>query len=103
MKMTKRLAFIAMLAVTLAAAWSAFADDNSTTNAVTPYPLDTCAVCGMKLGEMGSKPYTFVYEGREIKVCDKSEQADFMKDPKKYLKDIDDAAAKAKAKTNDKK
>jgi nitrous oxide reductase accessory protein NosL len=100
MKTTRRLAVIAILAVTLAAAWSAFADGSTTTNTIIPYPLTTCAVCGMKLGEMGT-PYTFVYQGREIKTCDKSEQADFMKDPAKYLKAIDDAAAKAK--TDDKK
>jgi nitrous oxide reductase accessory protein NosL len=103
MKTTRTLALIALLAAALTGAWSAFADGNATTNTIIPYPLDTCAVCGMKLGEMGSKPYTFVFEGREIKTCDKSERADFMKDPKKYLKDIDDAAAKAKAKSDDKK
>jgi nitrous oxide reductase accessory protein NosL len=102
MKITRRLALIAVLAAGILGAWAVRADQTST-NAVTPYPLDTCAVCGMKLGEMGSKPFTFVYQGREIKVCDKSEQADFMRDPNKYLKDIDDAAAKAKAKADDKK
>ena len=60
-----------------------------------PYPLDTCAVCGMKLGEMG-KPYVFVYKGQEIKVCDKSEKADFDKDPDKYMKKLADAEAKLK-------
>jgi nitrous oxide reductase accessory protein NosL len=100
MKMTKRLAFIALLAAILIGALTVRADDG--TNKPVPYPLNTCAVCGMKLGDMG-KPYTFVYQGREIKVCDKSEEADFKKDPKKYLKDIDDAVAKMKAKTDDKK
>jgi YHS domain-containing protein len=60
-----------------------------------PYPLDTCLVCGMKLGDMG-KPYDFVYKGQEIKVCDKSEQANFDKDPQKYLKKLADAEAKLK-------
>ena len=60
-----------------------------------PYPLDTCLVCGMKLGEMG-KPFVFVYKGQEIKVCDQSEQADFDKDPQKYLKKLADAEAKLK-------
>lgn len=60
-----------------------------------PYPLDTCLVCGMKLGEMG-KPYVFVYKGQEIKVCDKSEKADFDKDPDKYMKKLADAEAKLK-------
>ena len=100
MKMTSRLAFIALLAGVLIGALAVRADDK--TAKPIPYPLDTCAVCGMKLGDMG-KPYTFVYQGREIKVCDKSEEADFKKDAKKYLKEIDDAVAKAKAKAADKK
>jgi hypothetical protein len=78
------------------------ADDKKTDKPI-PYPLDTCAVCGMKLGDMG-KPFTFVYtnadfpQGQEIKVCDKSEKADFDKDPRKYLKPIQEAEAKAKDK-----
>lgn len=55
-----------------------------------PYPLDTCLVCGMELGEMGS-PYVFVYRGQEIKVCAKSEQGEFNLDPDKYLKKLADA------------
>jgi YHS domain-containing protein len=104
MKISRRLAFIVLLVAALAGALAVRADDgtNKLATKPIPYPLDTCAVCGMKLGEMG-KPYTFVYQGREIKVCDKSEEADFKKDPKKYLKDIDDAVAKAKAKADDKK
>lgn len=62
-----------------------------------PYPLDTCLVCGMKLGEMG-KPYVFVYKSQEIKVCDKSEKADFDKDPDKYMKKLADAEAKLRGK-----
>jgi nitrous oxide reductase accessory protein NosL len=102
MKTTRRLAliaFIALMAATLAGPLAVRAADS--TNTITkpiPYPLDTCAVCGMKLGEMGEKPYTFVYQGREIKVCDKSEEADFKKEPAKYLKAIDEAAAKLKDK-----
>jgi len=60
-----------------------------------PYPLDTCLVCDMKLGDMG-KPYVFVYKGQEIKVCDKSEEADFKKDPKKYMKKLAEEEAKLK-------
>jgi len=60
-----------------------------------PYPLDTCLVCDMKLGEM-HKPYAFVYKGQEIKVCDKSEMAEFKKDPQKYLKKLAEAEAKLK-------
>ena len=60
-----------------------------------PYPLNTCLVCGMKLGDMG-KPYVFVYKGQEIKVCNESEKKDFDKDPDKYMKKLADAEAKLK-------
>ncbi|MGO8838833.1 MAG: hypothetical protein ACLQAH_06850 [Limisphaerales bacterium] len=60
-----------------------------------PYPLDTCLVCGMKFGSMG-EPYVFVYKNQEIKVCDKSEKADFDKDPKKYMKKLAEAETKLK-------
>lgn len=60
-----------------------------------PYPLDTCLVCDMKLGDMG-KPYVFVYKGQEIKVCNESEKKDFDKAPDKYLKKLADAEAKLK-------
>jgi hypothetical protein len=64
---------------------------------VKPYTLTTCAVCDMKLGSMG-KPYVFTYQDREIKVCEKAEEAEFKKDPAKYLKKIETAEAKAKTK-----
>ena len=60
-----------------------------------PYPLDTCLVCGMKLGDMG-KPCVFVYKGQEIKVCNESEKKDFDKNPNKYMKKLTDAEAKLK-------
>jgi YHS domain-containing protein len=74
--------------------------DDQKTDKPKPYPLDTCLVCDMKLDSMG-KPFTFVYNGQEIKVCDKSEQADFNKDPKKFLKKL--AAAEAKLEKTDSK
>jgi len=58
-----------------------------------PYPLSTCLVCDMQLGGMGT-PYVFVYQGQEIEVCDKSEEAEFDKTPDKYLKKLADAVAK---------
>jgi len=60
-----------------------------------PYPLDTCLVCGMKLGDVG-KPYVFVYKGQEIKVCDISEKTDFDRNPAKYMQKLADAEAKLK-------
>lgn len=57
-----------------------------------PYPLDTCLVCGMKI-DAKEKPYVFVYQGQQIKVCDASEKATFEKDPAKYMKQLQDAQA----------
>lgn len=51
-----------------------------------PYPLDTCIVTGEKLdADSDMKPYTFTYEGQEIKLCCKSCLKDFNKEPEKYL------------------
>lgn len=55
-----------------------------------PYPLETCLVSDEKLGEMG-KPFAFTYEGQEIKLCCKSCQKDFKKDPAKYVKKLANA------------
>ncbi len=60
-----------------------------------PYPLKTCIISGDKLGEMGD-PFVYEYQGREIKFCCKNCLKDFKKDPAKYLKMIDEAAAKEK-------
>ena len=54
-----------------------------------PYTLDKCIVSDEKLGDMG-KPYVFTHEGQEIKLCCKSCQKDFTKDPAKYLKKLAD-------------
>ena len=51
--------------------------------AAKPYPLNTCLVTGEAF-EHG-KPYTFVHDGQEIKLCCKDCLADFKKDPAKYL------------------
>jgi len=75
-------------------AFTGFADDQKT-DKPKPYPLKTCLVCGMTLGDMG-KPLTFVYKGQEIKVCNESEKKEFDKDPAKYLKKLADEAAKLK-------
>ena len=62
-----------------------------------PYTLDKCVVSDEKLGEMG-KPYVFVQDGREVKLCCESCKKDFKKDPAKYMKKIDDAEKAAAAK-----
>jgi len=60
----------------------------------TPYPLTTCVVSGEALGDMGA-PVVAVRDGRELKFCCKGCIKDFDKDPAKYLKALDAAAAKA--------
>ena len=57
--------------------------------AVKPYPINTCIVSGEKLGEMG-KPFVFVYQGQEIKLCCKDCKKKFDKDPATYLKKLGD-------------
>ncbi len=52
-----------------------------------PYPLKTCVVSGEALDSMG-KPYVFVHDGQEIKMCCKNCLKDFNKEPDKYLKQI---------------
>ncbi len=61
-----------------------------------PYPLETCIVSDEKLGEMGD-PFVTSYKGQEIKMCCKSCNKDFTKNPDKYLKKLADAS-KAKKK-----
>jgi hypothetical protein len=52
------------------------------------YPLKTCIVSDEDLGSMGD-PYVFTHEGQEIKLCCKSCQKDFKKEPAKYLKKLE--------------
>ena len=65
-----------------------------------PYILKTCPVSDEKLGGDMGEPVVFIYgatktdPGREIKFCCKNCQPDFEKDPKKFLKKIDEAEAK---------
>ena len=71
----------------------------ATTDQAT-YPLDTCVVSGEKLGEMGA-PIDFIYKeagkpDRLVRFCCKMCVPKFKKDPAKYLKLIDEAAASKK-------
>lgn len=52
--------------------------------AAKPYPLEVCIVGGEKLGSMG-KPFVFVHQGQEIKLCCDGCKADFDKEPAKFL------------------
>ena len=62
--------------------------------AAKPYPLNTCLVTDEAF-EHG-KPYTFVHEGQEIKLCCKDCLADFKKEPAKYLKKLEEASKEKK-------
>ena len=57
------------------------------TTAAKPYPLKTCIVTDEKLGDHG-QPYSFVYQGQEIKMCCDDCRKDFDKDPAKYLQKL---------------
>lgn len=87
--------FVSLLAVALFAALSANAADEKKPK---PYPLDTCIVSDEKIGaDPGMKPYSFVQDGREVKLCCKSCLKSFKKDSAKYMAKIA-AAEKKKAK-----
>jgi YHS domain-containing protein len=92
MKKLKFIAIIILATALIVISLTSRADDQ---NKPKPYPLDTCLVCGMKFDSM-SQPCVFVYKGQEIKVCNKSEKADFDKDPHKYMKKLAEAEAKLK-------
>lgn len=69
--------------------------DEVSTNAI-PDLLKTCPVSGDKLdGDMG-KPFVFVYQGQEVKLCCNMCKADFDKEPTKYIKKIRAADKPAK-------
>ena len=59
-----------------------------------PDLLKTCPVSGDKLGADMGKPFVFAYQGQEVKLCCPMCKTDFDKDPAKYLKKIQSAAAK---------
>jgi len=67
------------------------------TDSVAAYPLDTCVVSDEKLGEMGA-PIDYIHKeagkpDRLVRFCCKMCVSKFKKDPAKYLKKIDEAAA----------
>jgi YHS domain-containing protein len=87
----KQMKKILTLALILSAS-SLFAAEESPAPKPFPASITTCLVSGEKLGEMG-KPYVFVHEGQEVKLCCKSCTKDFKKDPEKYIAKIKEAAA----------
>ena len=75
-----------------------FAADKPTAAEKAAYPLTTCVVSGDKLvGDMGG-PIDYIYKqagqpDRLVRFCCKDCIKDFEKEPAKYLKKIDEAAA----------
>jgi len=93
MKRMKKL-LAAILAFTLIAGpATALAADTKPAAKAKPYPLKTCLVSDEELESMG-KPFVFIHEGQEIKLCCKSCQKDFNKDPKKYVKKLETLSKK---------
>lgn len=89
MKTTRSLIAAVFTLAFVVAPLAGFAEDKKAE--AKPYSLDKCIVSDEKLGEMG-KPFVFVHEGQEIKLCCKSCQKDFNKNPAKYLKKLNGAA-----------
>ena len=57
--------------------------DSGGSAAAKPYPRTKCLVTDE--GFNHGKPYTFVHQGQEIKLCCEDCLADFKKEPAKYL------------------
>jgi hypothetical protein len=75
----------------LALPFSALAADKDAK--AKPYPLKTCIVSDEDLGSMG-EPFVFTHDGQEIKMCCKSCQKDFKKNPAKFLKKLEKSEKK---------
>ena len=85
MKMVNMLGACGLLAI-LPSGLIGCSQKSETAEAAKPYPLTTCIVSGETIDEDSSmKPYSFVYEGQEIKLCCKGCLDDFNKEPEKYL------------------
>lgn len=59
------------------------------------YPTDASIVSGKTLG---AKPIDWVYNNRLVRLADAGEKAEFLKDPKKHLADLDKAAIQQQSK-----
>jgi hypothetical protein len=97
MKTLKMLRILALTVPFLALPLAGLGADTNSAAATPPKPdkLTTCPVSGEKLGEMG-KPYVFVYQGQEVKLCCSGCKKDFDKTPAPFIKKIQDAAAAKK-------
>ena len=66
-------------------------DSKDSKEKAKPYPLKKCIVSDEDIGGGDMKPYVWVYKGQEIKMCCKDCKKDFMKEPDKYMKKIEEA------------
>lgn len=99
MKKIEQIIGLALTAAFLALPASVFAGDKKDKDGdkkAKPYKLETCAVSDEKLGDMG-EPFVFVHKDQEYKLCCKSCQKEFNKNPEKFVKKVDKAHKKAKA------
>jgi hypothetical protein len=99
MKLLKTIIGVSLLTGSLAISGTTFAADQAPAaeaKNAKPYPLKTCIVSDEALDSMG-KPYVFVHEGQEIKLCCKGCLKDFNKEPAKYLKKMAEAEKNAKS------
>jgi YHS domain-containing protein len=99
METLKRIVGIFLAAALVAVSPGALADGTNSVAPAKPKPdlLKTCPVSGDKLGGDMGKPYVFVYDGQEVKLCCPMCKKDFDKEPAKYIKLI-----RAADKTKDK-
>jgi YHS domain-containing protein len=95
MKKLKMLVAMALAVPFLTSPFAGLAGDTNSVAPAKPDLLATCPVSGDKLGEMG-KPYVFVYQGQEVKLCCSGCKKDFDKDPAKYVAKIRAADKKTK-------
>ena len=82
-----------LLGLTLGLTGARAADPKETK--AKPYPLTTCVVSDEKLGGMGDA-YIFDHDGQQEKHCCKKCLKKFDAEPEKYMKKINEAAAKPK-------
>lgn len=93
----RALALAGMFAALTGAVVLAESDANNAAKATEDsYPLKTCVVSGEPLGEM-DEVKVIHYEGREVRLCCEDCEKPFRKNPEKYLKKLDKAAAAAAA------
>ena len=92
----KIISTLPLLALTLTIPVLSFAAEKKDEKAKA-YPLKTCVVSGEEINDKGDmKPYSFVQDGQEVKLCCKSCLKDFNKDKAKYMAKIQEAQKKSK-------